>query len=457
MAYPNSEDYVRVVQRPDLAFRISALQGAVFATHALYGIPIPASGNAAVVFKAKVDGTDQALRFFIKEDASSSDRYNAIAAHFTAQGLLDCVASTVWVDDAIAVNQRRWPMVQMEWIEGRTLDAYIGHLAENADVGALHRLAGQWRAHIRRLQDAEYAHGDLQHGNVLIDTTSALRLVDFDGSWIAPFAGGPAPRETGHPNYQRTGRTWDRWMDTFPGLVIYTSLLGLSRRPDAWKQLHNGENMLFSHKDYAPPFRTRAWQLLSEIEDPEIQHVVGRLRDCCDPRWRASASLEELLGRPQVQVPPPPPPVDDPNRPWWERAATDAGLPLPPHPNLPPPPPRTGPPTAEPPQFAGAAPTAESWFARQEAAQTHPSGSSATWVSSGTRTPPIAPTPTPVPRPDSGRAKLVAAGIGTIGGLVLALLAGLVGAEGGGVALAFLMGGLITFVISLNVLTSRAR
>ena len=120
-------------------------------------MPIPASGNAAVVFKAKVDGTDQALRFFIKEDASSSDRYNAIAAHFTAQGLLDCVASTVWVDDAIAVNQRRWPMVQMEWIEGRTLDAYIGHLAENADVGALHRLAGQWRAYIRRLQDAEYA------------------------------------------------------------------------------------------------------------------------------------------------------------------------------------------------------------------------------------------------------------------------------------------------------------
>ena len=69
-----------------------------------------------------------------------------------------------------------------------------------------------------------------------------LRLVDFDDSWIPAFAGGRPP----NPNYQRIGRTWGRWMDTFPGLVIYTSLLGLSRRPDTWRLLHNGENMLFS-------------------------------------------------------------------------------------------------------------------------------------------------------------------------------------------------------------------
>ena len=45
-------------------------------------------------------------------------------------------------------------------------------------------------------------------------------------------------------------------MDTFPGLVIYTALLGLSRRPDSWDPLQNGENILFSDDDFAPPFRT---------------------------------------------------------------------------------------------------------------------------------------------------------------------------------------------------------
>jgi eukaryotic-like serine/threonine-protein kinase len=437
MAYPNSEEYVRVVQRPDLAFRAAALRRAVFELHPLYGIPMPASGNAAVVFKAKVEGRDQALRFFIKDDASSSDRYNAIGAHFTDHRLLDCVATTLWVDDAVEINGRMWPMVQMEWIEGRTLDAYVGHLAGHNDVGALHRLAGQWRAHIRRLQDAEYAHGDLQHGNVLVDTTSALRLVDFDGSWIAAFANETPPRETGHPNYQRTGRTWGRWMDTFPGLVIYTSLLGLSRRPYAWEQLHNGENMLFSHEDYAPPFRTPAWRLLSEIEDPEVQHVVGRLRESCHPLWQANGSLEELLGRQRVQILPASPHVDDPSMSWWERAALDAGLPSPPRPALPPPPPRSGPlTTTNPHRFMGAAPAGETWF-----------GSPQAWTD--------ADAPGSKPQSESGKAALVSAGFGFGGGMFLVLLVAAFGGDLGDMVRAFLLGGLIAFIVSLITMSSR--
>jgi cell division protein FtsI/penicillin-binding protein 2 len=60
----------------------------------------------------------------------------------------------------------------------------------------------------RRLQQADFAHGDLQHGNILVDTSSTLRLVDFDGSWISGFQGDPPPREPGHPNYQPAGRKW---------------------------------------------------------------------------------------------------------------------------------------------------------------------------------------------------------------------------------------------------------
>jgi len=52
---------------------------------------------------------------------------------------------------------------------------------------------------------------------------------------------------------------------------------------------------------------------------------------------------------------------------------------------------------------------------------------------------------------------LVSAAIGALGGLLLALLVGLAGARSGGVSLAFFVAGLITFVISLIVMTSRAR
>ena len=324
--FPNAEDYVRAVQEPRRVFLPPALKRAEFAVHPVWQIPMPASGNAAVVFKARVDGKDQAMRFFIREDASSRQRYTALGRYFVDHGLRDCVAGATWLDDAIRVNDATWPMVQMHWVDGRTLDAYVAYLIERGDLAALAGLAAAWRQLIDRLQKAEFAHGDLQHGNVLIDSSSALRLVDFDGSWIVQFRGESPPKETGHPNYQRTGREWGRWMDTFPGLVIYTALLGLSKNSGPWSTLSTGENILFSQEDFAKPFRSKTWKYLSDIGDPEIDHLTNRLKECCEPDWVAEESLEHLLNsRPSIQLATAPTQIENPppagrhrDTPWWE-------------------------------------------------------------------------------------------------------------------------------------------
>lgn len=358
--YPDAEDYVRAVQDPATTFRTPVLRRAEFELHPLYGIPMPASGNAAVVFRAEVGGKDTALRFFLREDASSRERYTALGRHFTTSGLEDCVAHPSWLDDAITVNGGSWPVVQMSWVDGRTLDAYVGHLAGTGDVGALSTLAGAWRGFVARLQDAGFAHGDLQHGNVLVDTSSALRLVDFDGSWIAAFSGGPSPRETGHPNYQRTGREWGRWMDTFSALVIYTSLLALARRPAAWSDLHTGENILFSAADFEPPFRTPAWAFLAGLRDPEVDAAAATLMRACDPGWEATGPLESLLTTPAPAPPTGPaaryPGVTLPTGSWWTQPAAPAAGGA-----MPPPPPK-GETSAESGSFAGVGPDT-SWYA----------------------------------------------------------------------------------------------
>ena len=49
-------------------------------------------------------------------------------------------------------QRRAWPMVQMEWVDGRTLDAYVGHLPARPDVGASPALAHTWRGFVARLQ-----------------------------------------------------------------------------------------------------------------------------------------------------------------------------------------------------------------------------------------------------------------------------------------------------------------
>lgn len=314
MQYPNGEEYIKAVQNPRLVFNDPALAGSVFDLHPLLQIPVPASGTTAVVFKATVSGRSQALRFFTREDASTRQRYTELNAWFDAHQLTPDVATSHWVDDAILVNSRRWPMVQMEWVDGLTLDRHVEDLVEADDRPALDGLAGSWRDLLRRTQAARFAHGDLQHGNVLVDTGGRLRLVDFDSSWIAPFAGSNPPTEGGHRNYQPTGRPWGPWMDTFPGLVIYLSLLALARDPKQWEQLNDGENLLFGQQDFAPPHQTRAWWQVAQLQDPRIDQMAARLRACCTPTWSAAGDLETLLRAPT---------------PWWTRVGTPLGPPPP--------------------------------------------------------------------------------------------------------------------------------
>ncbi|MEU4447678.1 hypothetical protein AB0K14_35750 [Actinosynnema sp. NPDC050801] len=302
--YPTPEEYTKAVQRPD-CFVADELRGLELVVHPLYGIPMPAAGTSAVVFKAMAGGRPQALRFFTRDDVSSGARYGALHEHFTSHGLTDVVALPRWVDDGIRVNRATWPVVRMQWVEGHTLNRHVDGLVGRADTASLAALARSWRELVAVIQRAGFAHGDLQHGNVLVGADGDLRLVDFDCSWIARFAGTAPPGETGHRNYQPEHRPWGRWMDTFPGLVVYLSLLALARDPTGWHALHTGENMLLRREDFRPPFDTPGWARLAAIGDPHVDEVARRLRGCCTPGWVADTGLDELLA-PRVA-------------PWWER------------------------------------------------------------------------------------------------------------------------------------------
>lgn len=328
--YPDSGDYVEALQYPEQAFRDPQLQQAEIALHPRWHTPLAVSGSAAVVFRARVCGRDKALRFFVQDDVSEKDHYTALDRHFVAHHMQDWVSRTSWVDDAVAVNGRRWPMVLMDWIEGDRLDDHVTALVRGGDSSpALQALAADWRARVHQVQTAGFAHGDLQHGNVLVEPSGGLRLVDFDGSWIEELDGSPS-HEEGHPNYQHTGRKWGRWMDTFPALVIYTGLLALSHRPDAWRR---DEAILFTRRDFIEPDATPTWRLVTAIDDPTVKLAVRRLQSACHPDWCPEGDLEDFLGRePRIAVRPyggpardfEIPPELDPDREWWKEPPTTA-------------------------------------------------------------------------------------------------------------------------------------
>ncbi len=313
--YPAAGDYYKAVQAPSRAFTVPKLQAAEFVWDSLG--PTLARGSSAVVFQASVEGKTQALRCYIRNDASSRDRYSALDAYLAGHSLSPYVSGTTWLDGAIRVNQSAWPVLTMDWIDGRTLNEYVDYLVTGSNAAALTTLAAKWRELVARLQSSEFVHGDLQHGNVMVDQAGRIRLVDFDGVWIPQLAGHSSPTEFGHANYQHPARhVWDRWLDTFSALVIYLSLVALGRDPGLWLALYNSKNLLFAKADFFPPFKTEAWKQLAALRDPQVDELARRLQECCDPDWVSNKSLEMTLDQQAATPARAPIPVEQR---WWEK------------------------------------------------------------------------------------------------------------------------------------------
>ena len=187
--YPLAGDYQAVLQNPGAVFTVASLRQAQFA-HDGSGLPAAIAGTSAAVFQVTIGGDAYALRCYTREDASSPERYAAFDNFVASQGLSEHVGQVTWHDEAVRVKGATWPVLQMEWIEGQQLNEYVGYLVESANTDALATLASRWLKLVSELQRVRFAHGDLQHGNVIIDqrgTAAAGRLRQH----LDPAAAGP--------------------------------------------------------------------------------------------------------------------------------------------------------------------------------------------------------------------------------------------------------------------------
>src|SRR5262249_43441406 len=133
---------------------------------------------------------------------------------------------------------------------------------------------------------APLAHGDLQHGNVMLVPGSktaslAVKLVDYDGMFVPTLAQGKSG-EVGHPCYQHPQRvlkgTYNLEVDRFPLLVVATALRGLQiRGRKLWQRFDNEDNLLFREADLRAPAESALIKELWHLDDSEIHALVGNL------------------------------------------------------------------------------------------------------------------------------------------------------------------------------------
>jgi hypothetical protein len=254
-SFPTNGDYVQALQNTDICFSDPVIKGGRVELTPL-GMPKAISGNFASVFAiTSATGKRYAVKCFTREVKGQHRRYQAI--HDTLASLerpwrvgFDYIGHGVLVDG-------KWrAILRMEWVENsQTLIPWLESNLRNPDK--ILDVAKQFASCIEDLREAGIAHGDLQHGNLLVDSHQRLRVIDYDGMFV-PSIKDLGSNELGLANYQHPGRSgndFDAELDRFSAWIIYGSLLSLAAQPLLWSTFRNtgDEKLLFSKDDYLPP------------------------------------------------------------------------------------------------------------------------------------------------------------------------------------------------------------
>lgn len=318
--WPSPGDYSTAIQNPRNCFSDPELRSGSVRVNS-YGLPVGASGNFAVVYQMEASGKLIAVRCLIRPVSDQEQRYDALSKHLE-KFFLPTLVEFSYQRMGIRVRGQCYPVVKMEWVSGKQLQKYV---ADNyQDSATLQRLAAQWRGVVSGLWGAHTAHGDLQHGNILVNSQGQMKLVDYDGFFLPALRNRP-PGEVGHPNYQHPQRIekghYEENCDAFSALVIYLSLVALSADVGLWV-FNNGENLIFLAGDFKNPGQTPVWKRLHGSPDPEVRRLTIDLERLCREPVSQLPDLEQLLQAlpasshrqsiPGIPPTPPPPLPPDP-------------------------------------------------------------------------------------------------------------------------------------------------
>src|SRR5207244_4291206 len=163
-------------------------------------------------------------------------------------------------------------------------------------------LRAKWAILVRHLEAAQMAHGDLQHGNILVRGGS-IHLVDYDGMWVPALSGRHAT-EIGHRAYQhpeRSEQDYGQEIDRFSALVIYLSLAALARDVTLWERFHTGDNLIFVREDFLQVGRSAIWQQLRRIGSGEIEELAAAVPVIVQQHSMKLGNLDIALRDPRSQ------------------------------------------------------------------------------------------------------------------------------------------------------------
>ncbi|MCX5377579.1 hypothetical protein [Streptomyces sp. NBC_00091] len=304
--FPTGANYVEALQNPTLCFEDPDLKHGTVQQSPVLG-PKAISGNFASVFSVTAPGGQRyALKCFTRDSSTLETRYQAIGKQLA--DLRPAKLSQPWpvgieyLPRGVLVAGHWYPALKMAWVEGTSLITWIDRNVR--DAAAVLATADRFAALVADLEKLGLAHGDLQHGNLLVAPDGTLRLVDYDGMYV-PALKGRGSTENGHRNYQSPARTSSDFgpaMDRFSAWVIYLSLVAVATDPAVWGQLHDdqGEFLILKEDDFKEPRSSLAWSLLLTHANPDLRALAAQTHGHLTAAARAVPPLSTAGATPTV-------------------------------------------------------------------------------------------------------------------------------------------------------------
>ena len=301
--WPSRDDYQIVVRQPQRHLKDSRLHRTQVETRAL-GMPFPRSGNFGAVYKFSNSQEAYALKVFDKAQKDRQLRYKLIDEHLKRQPASANLLSFSYDEEGILVNGHWYPALVMDWAVGQTLDVFIAETLQRAGHLANGSLCQTWVNLVLGLGQRHVAHGDLQHGNILVTANSAFRLVDYDGMFVpAMREHGLTAAEIGLPAYQHPKRWrgfFDERLDDFTALGILLSLSCVNR--ERWQTYHNDDNSLvLAEADLVRSEASSLLGALSKSPDPPLRKLAAILRAASKGGLDAIPAFGKLVADPVVK------------------------------------------------------------------------------------------------------------------------------------------------------------
>ena len=243
-----------------------------------FGDPLYYPGGFGMVFKVNKGGKYKAFKIWYVNIDDIKERMQKISAYLASLNLPYFVSYKFCekglripadiINDENDYSDQSLDTLVMDWAEGSMFKDYLDDLIEELDAKSVEKkliyLADQFKQCFRELHRNHISHGDLQHGNIIIEEDANgnphIKLIDYDSLFV-PALAGCEQTTSGIGGFQHPSRIAGNETrstekdDYFSEKIIYLTLLLLAQEPGLWRdpQINTERNeygLLFNAEDF---------------------------------------------------------------------------------------------------------------------------------------------------------------------------------------------------------------